>query len=428
MKQLIRTVLVFLIGMIIAAIGVYFYFDMTSAPKETRKLNPLSLTGEEEAFITAISGEVFILRDDSIIEAETGTALYAGDIIKVVDESFCQVQFSTVASARLRSNTIIKIRSLLNMDSAPDIKTEILTGTMLYRVNKLREGEKLEVKSEDKIYSVKGTTFLVDRNGDGTYLIVDEGQVDVALEDGSGELVEAGAGQEYFVVRGETTGTLAPMSESSREMIVDGESFKILDLSGDKGSLVKTGIVTVPSDAQIYVNGYLSGRGLFTGIFPAGEELTVLVRKRGYADKVLMINAETDLEYRVVLDPEQTDQEILERERAISAEQGLADRLRMELESRTERLKEVEALIVELKDENSDLISQSAEDENRIRRMTGRIQELERKQIDLATDIDELERKLNESEAREAKLRELIKQIQEISSDPGESSDNPSGE
>ena len=100
MKQLIRTVLVFLIGMIIAAIGVYFYFDMTSAPKETRKLNPLSLTGEEEAFITAISGEVFILRDDSIIEAETGTALYAGDIIKVVDESFCQVQFSTVASAR----------------------------------------------------------------------------------------------------------------------------------------------------------------------------------------------------------------------------------------------------------------------------------------------------------------------------------------
>ncbi|MBN2657955.1 MAG: FecR domain-containing protein [Spirochaetales bacterium] len=417
MKQLIRTVLVFLIGMILAAIAVYFYFDMTSTPKETRKLAPLSLTGDEEAIITALSGEVFILRDDSIITAETGTALYAGDIIKVVDESFCQIQFSTVASARLRSNTIIKIKSILNMNSTPDVKTEILTGTMLYRVNKLREGEKLEVKSEDKIYSVKGTTFLVDRNSEGTSLIVAEGLVSVAAGDGKAVPVETGAGQEYFVIQGESAGTLSPMSGSSKEMIREGESFRVLDLTGEKGSLVRTGIVAIPSDAQIYVNGYLSGRGSFTGLYPSGEELTVLVRKRGYADKVLIINAETDLEYRIVLEPEMTGSEILEREREISAEQGLADRLKMELESRTERLKEVEVLIIELKEENSELISRSARDENRIRTMSGRIQELEQLQTDLSSDIDDLERKLEESETREAKLRDLIKQIQEISSD-----------
>jgi len=417
MKQFIRTVLVFLIGMIIAAIGVYLYFDLTSAPKETRKLDPLSLTGEEEALITALSGEVFILRDDKIIEAETGTALYAGDIIKVVDESFCQVQFSTVASARLRSNTIIKIRNILNIDNTPDIKTEILTGSMLYRVNKLREGEKLEVKSDDKIYSVRGTTFLVDRNSEGTYLIVDEGIVAVIAEDGSREPVDTEAGQEYYIPQGESEGTLAAISDSSQKMIDDGESFSILDLSGGKGSLVKTGITTVPADAQIYINGYLSGRGTFTGIYPAGEELTVLVRKRGYADKVLTIKAETNLEHRVVLDPELTDEEILLKEREASAELGMAERLKMELESRTERLLEVETLILELKKENSELESQSALNENQIRSMTGQIRELEQQKTDLNSEISELERKLNESSAREDKLRDLIKQIQEISSD-----------
>jgi len=109
MKQIMRTIIIFLIGLITASIAAYFYFNYTGSPKEVRKLDPVSLSGREEAFITAISGEVYILREDHIITASIGEALYAGDIIKVVDESFCQVQFSDLAAARIRSNTIIKI-------------------------------------------------------------------------------------------------------------------------------------------------------------------------------------------------------------------------------------------------------------------------------------------------------------------------------
>ncbi|MBI9097250.1 MAG: hypothetical protein JEY91_02180 [Spirochaetaceae bacterium] len=87
MKQIIRTVMIFLIGLITASIATYIYFNVTGSQKEVRKLAPVSLSGSEEAFITAISGEVYILRDEEIISAELGEALYAGDILKVVDDS-----------------------------------------------------------------------------------------------------------------------------------------------------------------------------------------------------------------------------------------------------------------------------------------------------------------------------------------------------
>lgn len=417
MKQIIRNVLVFLIGLITASLAAYFYFSLSGFPGDVTKLDPVELTGQEEAFITALSGEVYIMRNDSIITAETGFALFAGDIIKVVDESFCQVQFSTVASARIRSNTIIRIKQLFNLDNSPDIQTEILTGSMLYRVNKLREGEKLEVKSDDKIYSVRGTTFLVDRNSDGTYLIVEEGLIDISLEGSAIPFGKAGAGSRYFVAEGESAGDSASLTLTDEKAMSESGNLSILRFGENAPALVKTGVRTVPDDAQIYVNGILSGKGSFTGLYPSGENLTFLIRKRGYDDKVLTVSATSDLEYRIVLDPGKTDEPTLEAERELSAEQGAMEKIQTELTSRTERLKEVEALIVELKEKNGDLEAEAASSATRIRTMTDRIQDLEKTRTDLNSQVTELQRRLKESTAREEKLRELIKQIQEISSD-----------
>ena len=416
MKQIIRTAIIFLIGLITASIAAYVYFNITGSEKEVRQLEPFSLTGEEEAFITAISGEVYILRDESILTAEIGEALYAGDIIKVVDESFCQVQFSDVAAARIRSNTIIKIKNLFNLDKTVDIKTEILTGSMLYRVNKLSEGEKLEVKSDDRIFSVRGTTFLVDRNSEGTYLIVDEGLIAVSVKEGAEESMSTGAGEELFIETGSESEYLSEISSANRQIMNESEILNILTVESENDKLIKTGIVTVPGDAQIYVNGILSGKGAYTGLFPREEELTFLVRKRGYEDKILSVSAVTDLEYTIYLAPEGTDNEALNTERSRNTEDNNMNKLRRELQYRNERLQEVEELILELKERNSLLESDSGTSENRIRKMTGQIQELEQQREDLTTEISDLGRKLGESTAREDKLRELIKQIQDISS------------
>jgi FecR protein len=415
MKQIIRTVIIFLIGLITASIAAYVYFNITGSEKEVRQLEPVSLTGEEEAFITAISGEVYILRDESILSAEIGEALYAGDIIKVVDDSFCQVQFSDVAAARIRSNTIIKIKNLFNLDKSIDIKTEILTGSMLYRVNKLSEGEKLEVKSEDRIFSVRGTTFLVDRNSEGTHLIVDEGLIAVSVLNGLEESMSTSTGEELFIETGSEEENLSDISAINRQIMKESEILNILTIEPESDKLIKTGVVTVPGDAQIYVNGILSGKGTYTGLFPKEEELIFLVRKRGYEDKVLSVKAVTDLEYTIYLDPEGTDDEILNIERTRNTEDSNLNKLRRELASRNERLQEVEELIIVLKERNSQLESDSSTFENRIRKMTGQIQVLEQQREDLTTEITELERKLGESTAREDKLRELIKQIQDIS-------------
>lgn len=416
MKQIIRTAIIFLIGLIVASIAAYIYFNITNGEKEVRKLDSVSLTGEEEAFITAISGEVYILRDESILTAQIGEALFAGDIVKVVDDSFCQIQFSDVAAARIRSNTVIKIKNLFNLDKSVDIKTEILTGSMLYRVNKLSEGEKLEVKSEERIFSVRGTTFLVDRNSEGTYLIVDEGLIAVSVQDSSEESMSTAAGQELFIESGSEEENLSDISSRNRQIINESEILKILTVEPEKEILVKTGIVTIPGDAQIYVNGILSGKGNYTGLFPREEELTFLVRKRGYQDKVLSLKAVTDLEYTVYLDPENTDSEALNTERDRNTEDRNLNKLRRELESRNDRLQDVEKLILELKEKNSQLESQNSSSENRFRRITDQIQELEQQREELTSEIDDLKRKLEESTAREDKLRELIKQIQDLSS------------
>jgi len=415
MKQIIRTIIIFLIGLITASIAAYVYFNITGSEKEVTQLEPVSLTGEEEAFITAISGEVYILRDESILTARIGEALYAGDIIKVVDESFCQVQFSDVAAARIRSNTIIKIKNLFNLDKSIDVKTEILTGSMLYRVNKLSEGEKLEVKSDDRIFSVRGTTFLVDRNSEGTYLIVDEGLIAVSVNEGTKESMSTAAGEELFIEKGSERENLSEISAGNRQIMNESENLNILTIEPERDNLIKTGVVTVPGDAQIYVNGILSGKGSYTGIFPLNEELTFLVRKRGYQDKVLSVKAVTDLEYTIYLDPEETDIEALDTERSRNTEDSNLNKLRSELASRNERLQEVEELIIELKEKNSQLESESSTSENRIRKMTGQIQELEQQREDLTAEVTDLKRKLGESSAREDKLRDLIKQIQDLS-------------
>lgn len=415
MKQIIRTAIIFLIGLMTASIAAYVYFNFTNGEKEVRQLDPVHLSGEEEAFITAISGEVYILRDESIISAEIGEALYAGDIIKVVDDSFCQVQFSDVAAAKIRSNTVIKIKNIFNLDRTPDIKTEILTGSMLYRVNKLSEGEKLEVKSQDRIFSVRGTTFLVDRNSEGTYLIVDEGLIAVSVPNGPEESLSTAAGEELFISSGSAAERLSEISAPNRRIMEESENINIFSLEPQHPALIQTAVVTVPSDAQIYVNGILSGKGSYSGLFPKEEELIFLVRKRGYEDKVLSVTAVTDLEYTISLDPQDTNESNLARERLKNTEENNLNRLRRLLESRTERLEEVVKLITELKEKNSQLESESSTWENRIRKMTGQIQSLEQVKADLTSEIDEMTRELDESTAREDKLRELIKQIQDLS-------------
>ncbi len=422
MKQIIRPVIIFLIGLITASIGFYFYFSLTGQEQEIKKLSPLNLTGNEEAFITALSGEVYILRDDTILAAEIGEPLYAGDIIKVVDESFCQIQFANIAAAKIRSNSIVKLKKLLNMDNSADIKTEILTGSMLYRVNKLSEGEKLEVKSEDRIFSVRGTTFFIDRNSEGTYLAVDEGIVAVSEKGSTNDSVNATAGNEIYIETDSEAEYLTEITQKSKSIIDAAVNLNLLNFEAEENLLIKTAVKTIPGDAQIYVNGVLTGRGNYSGLFHKEEDVTFLIRKRGYMDKVLSVSAVSNLEYTVRLEPERNTTETLNNELNRSTEDNnmensaaIIEQLKNDLASRNERLTEIEVLIVEIKEKNSQLESDKSSLETKNRRMNNQILNLERQKEDLSSEITELERKLTESIGRENKLRDVIKQIQDIS-------------
>jgi hypothetical protein len=94
--------------------------------EESQILPPLNLV-DKDVFITAITGEVFIIREEKIQTALIGDALFEGDVLKVVDQSYCQIQFADRGSAGLDSNTVMLMKKLVNADNFK-IRTEVSHG------------------------------------------------------------------------------------------------------------------------------------------------------------------------------------------------------------------------------------------------------------------------------------------------------------
>jgi outer membrane protein assembly factor BamB len=64
-------------------------------------------------------------------------------------------------------------------------------------------------------------------------------------------------------------------------------------------------VQTAPSDADIYFNGFLMGKGEFSGVFNPGDALTFLATREGYEDKSLQVTVgrEKTSTYRIQLVP-----------------------------------------------------------------------------------------------------------------------------
>ena len=99
-----------------------------------------------------------------------------------MDQSYCQIQFSDRGTAGLDSNTVMLMKKLVNAQKDMQIRTEVLMGSMLYRVNRLSENDEFQVESEGVLYDVKGTDFLVMRAADGVLLAVHEGTVRYSVD------------------------------------------------------------------------------------------------------------------------------------------------------------------------------------------------------------------------------------------------------
>ena len=218
MHPLLKYGLFVLAGAAVALLllGLYSWLiDPYEGYGEPEELPPVKVTGKD-VFITGISGEVYIIRNERIITADIGDSLKEGDVLKVVDQSYCQIQFSDRGTAGLDSNTVMLMKKLVNAQKDMQIRTEVLMGSMLYRVKRLSDNDQFEVESDGVLYDVKGTEFLVIRSKDGVLLAVEEGAVHYTVdgEEMPEPLVETG--EQVFIAQDDrSNASVYPIGESA---------------------------------------------------------------------------------------------------------------------------------------------------------------------------------------------------------------------
>ncbi|OQY35224.1 MAG: hypothetical protein B6241_01635 [Spirochaetaceae bacterium 4572_59] len=399
MKQALKFLSFFIMGILLALGLLYFYADtFFNSPTPATEMMPQKIDSAKpgDAVITRISGEVFIIRNDVIHAPLPGDMVMEGDIIKVVDESFCQVRFAGTASLRIRSNTLVRIRKLLSGSKDADIRTELLTGSMIYKVKELKDSENLQILAQKRIFRVEGTEFMVEALPNGrTALSVVGGKVAVLSlnQDKTENLLKT-------LVKNERTILERDVSILPEIEILSGDDRDLFkaespdDLSIQREDLVYLQISSRPAGARIYINGRLNGSNKIKGLFLPDTELTILLRKRGYKDKTFHILPGELAERNIVIDliPAGLDQTLEE-------------------EQKQENLSAVELLKLRHQEELTELRSSFTQ---KLAVSSHVSESLKKSETFLTKENISLEEELTKSRNEARKLRELIKQIQEL--------------
>ncbi|PIE04628.1 MAG: hypothetical protein CSA76_03130 [Spirochaetales bacterium] len=396
MKPLIRILLGLVLGIMLTLGGVILFGQFTPQKKPAAPSLPDSMG----AVITHIAGPVFIIRGEESLEVIPGDRVQPGDVIKVTEGAMAQVQLADKGSALLGSDTLVRFIKLTGADRKLELRTEILTGSLSYKVEKLDNSESIIIHADNTEYEITGTEFVLEKRSDGSILIVGEGTVRASgttIQNGK-VLVKA---EQQLLVRGTSdpltpqTGSVMPALPAAPES-ASKENLKRLQEAAPLPAMpfgfsnapkpVPVEINTTPPDAQIYIDGLKTGTGKFSGILPQGTVIDLRVRRRGFLDFSTKLTAESPIMLDVVLKPAGIKDTLNQP----AGETPAADQLKADYERRIAELKESFA-------------GKAAADKE----MRARL-EMEK------TRADVLETELADSKAENQKLIDLIRQIQEL--------------
>lgn len=414
MKSIVKSILLVLVGALVAGSLLYGYsFFIKSAGTVDDSLSFVEIE-PGDAVISHISGEVYLIREEIVLIPRPGDAVIEGDIIKVVDDSWCQVHFVGKATMNLRSNTLIKIQKLLTSTKDIDVRTELLTGSMIYKVDRLSATDNLEVQAQEKIYRVEGTEFYIEAFADGgSRVSVQEGKVAVLQETGEEErLLKTVPGGQSLDLKQWKEGTPLPEIEEispSDVKIFKEESPALFDMT--EKTLVYLEIRTLPQGAQLYLDGRLNNSGNLTGLFAPDETLNILARKRGYRDINMKLLPGEQRSSAVILKMEPLGLEESLKEESEAPQTESLEELKARFETESEEITDIfKKQIRESELQLEEMKSLSLSLQNDINNLKGNNSELSDEKI-------KLEEELEKSLAEQEKLKQLLLQIQELSTD-----------
>lgn len=400
-KSAIKSLLFIILGISLAALLLFIYTRVTSPPVSEPEYYPPIELKKTDVFIAGISGEVFIKRQDRLIPAAIGDILQEGDVIQVVDQSYCQIQFADRGQAGLEGNTVMLLKKWLNVDSF-SLRTEVLMGSMLYRVIRQKEDDVFQVESQGVLYDVRGTEFLVAHILGETYLAVNKGSVAVSSRDFDLDRFPVTAGNELFL-DSDSSAEVLPLGEYGQELINKWPALPPVD--GDEESVVLR-VTAQPVGAEIYLDGRMIAHNHFTGLFNKAVELSLLVRKRGYKDYSDFLSLTDNETMDIRLELAELDATLnapppVDREwEFMTNERDRDNRFESERKEYEARIEQNRLLLDKSKDRGDNL-------EKRIFQLENAVSEKER-------EIDKITDELKESQEEVIQLRALLDQIKNL--------------
>ena len=106
--------------------------------------------------------------------------LQMGDIVRTGTKSYCELQMVNKGMFRVEGDTELVIASLIGDTGKMDAKIKLSKGQVAIKPKKLGEGEVFQVETSSAIAAVRGTTFSITVDDQGsTKVAVSEGKVSV---------------------------------------------------------------------------------------------------------------------------------------------------------------------------------------------------------------------------------------------------------
>ena len=290
--QLITFVSLFVLALIAFIITLFLYISVISRTPDVMEME-VQQADEKTALVSFLSGEAFVFRHGGWSEISIGDVLKEQDRIKVVDNSFCELQIGQFGIVAVESNTIVDLASVYSAAGESKVDLDILSGTLLCKVNKLTGNDAFEVRAQAAVIGVRGTHFLVASDGDTIIVAVSEGTVEFFSVDESFEKIMVPAKTEVVFVPSERTpAEVQSISDENAAVLSKVEARRFLSLEAQ--NLVPILIQTVPADAEILINGVTAGYGKVFAVYSDGEELDIKTLKSGYKDGSLQINVDAE--------------------------------------------------------------------------------------------------------------------------------------
>ena len=114
-------------------------------------LSNLEIPENTQGLVTFISGDAEYLNNGEWEILFIGDLVDSGSTLKVFQGSFCEIQFGDRAIVKLEENTEIILESVLFETENTDIAINIITGSLLCKVDKLLGNESFSVKTNSSV-------------------------------------------------------------------------------------------------------------------------------------------------------------------------------------------------------------------------------------------------------------------------------------